>query len=136
MKPKIFTIMLVLIVTACRTSKIQLQQGNSIQLKKAYVQKIVPGMEGMKIKDYLFLELETYNIKEYFIDSIYFLNKVYHNKRYALKYKIDLSQGNGIQNPQYTSNNKNIATIFYHQNNNPFYLNITGIFRKKTLYMP
>ena len=121
---------------ACNASKTVMKQGSDLSIKESYLQKIVPGTQETLPADFLFITLNTYDVRTVFIDSICYLNRTYPIKKSKLKYKIDLSKGLDRKNVANTSQLKNSSTVFYHNENKHYYFQIEGITRKKTLYLP
>jgi hypothetical protein len=136
---KYYSLFILIIVTtlySCKSNEVILTEGNYLQMKEIYTQKVVPGQKEMKTKDFLFISFNTYDTDTYLIDSIYYLNKVYLIQKNRLKYKIDLNTGVDAKNKEHTDSSKNNGTIFYHQNKKLFYKKLSDIKRKETLYMP
>ena len=121
---------------SCTSSKHVLTEADILQVKDSYIQKVMPGLEGMTPHDILILNFQAYPTERYFIDSLYFANKVYYMNQYQLNYNINISTGIDALNAKYTNPSDSVATIFYHDKTNNYYKTLQGIHRKNPLYMP
>ena len=119
---------------AC-TPKNLMSVGTHIKVKQAYLQKTYPGVEGMKIQDDLFIQLQPYS-KDITPDSLYYNGKVYVLPTPSERYAIDLTAGKPIINTNYQTTTKDSATLFYNQNDKAHYYKFGGIVKKESLYMP
>ena len=121
---------------SCTSSKHLLKEGDVLQVKEIYMQKVMPGLEGMKPHDVLILNFQDYPTERYFIDSLYYANKVYYINQHQLNYKININNGSDALNAKYANPSDSVATVFYHEKTTNYYKILQGIHRKKTLYMP
>ncbi|PCJ00166.1 MAG: hypothetical protein COB15_03260 [Flavobacteriales bacterium] len=131
-----FIFLVIIGVCSCKSNKHILTEGDSLQVKDIYIQKIVPGLKEMKKKEFLFINFKPYDTETYLIDSIYYSNKVYYIDKNQLNYKIDLNTGIDSENNEHANSSNSIGTVFYHQKTNSYYKILKGIYRKETLYMP
>lgn len=132
----IYLIITLSVLLSCSTQKEVVQKGNALKIKEANLQKIYPGVDGMKIRDDLYIKFEPYNTQEIIADSIYYNGKVYLLKTPNQHYGIDLTGGTTIKNSKHPTTALDSATIFYHKNTSMYYYTFGNIIRKQSVYAP
>ena len=121
------------VIVSCR-NKIFMPEGNAIEIKEAFLQKVYPGRIDGKITDNLNLFLE-YNDAELVLDSVYFSTQVFYFQHQRKNHRLELSGGRRISDEQhYLAENK--ALIFYHKAEKIYRQKIDRIQRKESLYLP